>query len=83
MKPLFPIMIASMLVTGCSTTRFIKIACLTPDQLAERQKAEPPMIRGQLNGDAEHDIKPIAGSAVDLRAWGRGNLDILRGCQSQ
>ena len=80
MRPLFPLMLASMLVTGCTTTRFVRVPCLTPEQLAERQKAEPPMVRPLLNGDAEHDIKPIAGSAVDLRAWGRGNLQILEGC---
>ena len=80
MKPLYPIMLASMLLTGCTTTKFVRVSCLTKEQLAERQKAEPPLVHDELNGDAQHDIKIIGGSAVELRAWGRGNLSILSGC---
>jgi hypothetical protein len=80
MKHLFPLMLVSMLITGCTTTRFVRIACLTPEQLEERRKAEPPLVGKDLTGRADEDIKPIAGSAVRLRAWGRGNLGLLEGC---
>jgi hypothetical protein len=80
MKHLFPLMLVSMLITGCTTTRWITVPCLSPEQLEERRKAEPPLVRDQLSGRADEDIKPIAGSAVRLRAWGRGNLDVLSGC---
>jgi hypothetical protein len=80
MKHLFPLMLASMLITGCATTRFVRIACLTPEQLEERQKAEPPLVRDKLTVKADEDIRIIGGSAVELRSWGRGNLDVLSGC---
>jgi hypothetical protein len=80
-KHLFPLMLASMLITGCAhRVRYIQVPCLTPEQLEERRKAEPPLIGKDLTGRADEDIKPIAGSAVRLRAWGRGNLDVLSGC---
>ncbi len=79
-KHLFPLMLASMLVTGCTTTRWVTVPCLTKEQVDERQKAEPPLVGKDLTGDAAKDIRPIAGSAIDLRAWGRGNLKILEGC---
>jgi hypothetical protein len=80
MKHLFPLMLASMLITGCTTTRFVRVPCLTKEQLAERERAEPPLVGKDLTGRADEDIKTIAGSAVRLRAWGKGNLDILGGC---
>jgi hypothetical protein len=79
-KHLFPLMLASMLITGCTTTRFVRIACLTPEQLEERRRAEPPLVREKLTGKADEDVRIIGGSAVELRAWGRGNLDVLSGC---
>jgi hypothetical protein len=80
MKHLFPLMLASMLITGCTTTRFVRVPCLTPEQLAERQKAEPEKVAPKLTGRADEDVRTIAGSAIELRAWGRGNLDIMSGC---
>jgi hypothetical protein len=79
-KHLFPLMLASMLITGCTTTRFVRVPCLTPEQLAERLRAEPPLVREKLTGKADEDIRIIGGSAVELRSWGRGNISILEGC---
>jgi hypothetical protein len=67
-------------MSGCTTTRFVRIPCLTPQQLEERKKAEPPLVGKDLTGDAQKDVRIIGGSAKELRAWGRGNLDILGGC---
>lgn len=79
MKPLFAIALLATLA-GCSTPRYIAVPCISPEQLAERESAEPPKISDTLTGKADEDIRTIAGSAIRLRAWGRGNLDILRGC---
>ncbi len=68
-----------IVLSGCAT-KFVRVPCLTKEQYEERVKAEPEKVGGQLTGKADQDIKPIAGSAVELRAWGRGNLDILGGC---
>jgi hypothetical protein len=72
--------ISSALLCSCATTRYVTVPCLTREQLEERRKAEPPKISDKLTGKADEDIKPIAGSAVRLRAWGQGNLQILEGC---
>lgn len=64
----------------CTTTRYVKVPCLTPEQYAERQKAEPKRVGGELTGDAQKDVRIIGGSAKELRAWGVGNLTILGGC---
>jgi hypothetical protein len=64
----------------CQTTRFVKVPCLTQEQLEQRKKAEPPMVGKDLTGDAQKDSRILGGSAKELRSWGRGNLDILGGC---
>lgn len=70
----------ALTLSGCTTTRYVSRPCLTPEQLEEQRKAEPPKVSEQLTGNAAEDIKPIAGSAVRLRSWGRGMLTILGGC---
>lgn len=68
-------------LAGCTTTRYIPISCLTKEQLAEREKAEPPMVKDRTVGMKADEALPIAvGSAIRLRSWGRGNLDVLRNC---
>ena len=74
------LMVAALLLTGCTTTRYVKIPCLTPDQLEQRKSAEPKLVGPDLTGDAQKDVRIIGGSAKELRSWGRGNLDILGGC---
>jgi hypothetical protein len=56
------------------------VYCLTPEQLQELEKAEPEKVAPKLTGRADEDIRIISGSALRLRAWGRGNLEVLRGC---
>jgi hypothetical protein len=60
--------------------RYIAVPCLSPEQLVERQRAEPPLVRKKLTGKADEDIRIIGGSAIELRSWGRGNISILEGC---
>lgn len=64
----------------CVTTRYVKIPCLSQEQLDQRKAAEPPKVGGQLTGDAQKDVRIVGGSAKELRAWGQGNLQILGGC---
>lgn len=68
-------------LAGCTTIRYVRVPCLTPEQLAERQKAEPKLVGPELTGDAQKDVRIIGASAKLLRAWGRGNLKVLEGCQ--
>lgn len=73
-------LLITLMCSGCATTRYVTVPCLTKDQLEDRRKAEPPKVGEKLTGKADEDIKPIAGSAIRLRSWGQGNLDILSGC---
>jgi hypothetical protein len=67
-------------LTGCATTRYSTIYCLSHDQ---QLPAEPPKVRGQLTGNADKDLTIVAGSAIRLRAWGEGLRTILEGCREK
>lgn len=71
----------TLALASCATTRTTK--CVTKEQYEELAAGEPAKVGDQLTGDAAQDIKPISGSAIRLRAWGRGLLDVLGGCVSE
>ena len=74
------VMLAAIALTGCTTTRYAPTYCLTRAQLEQLKTQEPGKIHSQLNGDAAHDVGPLAGSAIRLRAYGEGLLVVLGGC---
>ena len=74
------LILATLLLTGCTTTRYIRTPCLSQEQLEQQRQAEPPKVHDKLTGKADEDIRTIAGSNVRLRAWGSGMLGILEGC---
>lgn len=78
MKRALPLLLLAL--AGCSTTRYVPVKCLTPEQLEELRKAEPPKVHDKLTGKADEDVKIVAGSAIRLRAWGLGMLGVLEGC---
>jgi hypothetical protein len=69
-----------VLATGCTTTRYVTVPCLTPDQYKKLEQSQPEKIHGKLTGEADKDLRIVAGSAVRLRAWGTGLLGVLEGC---
>jgi hypothetical protein len=71
----------ALALTGCATTRYITVSCVTRQQYSELQRAEPPKVGDKLTGQADSDIRIVAGSAIRLRAWGDGLLGVLEGCQ--
>ena len=71
---------AALLSSACTTTKLVPVPCLSPAQLKQLEDAEPPKVGGSLTGRADQDLRIVSGSALRLRAWGRGNLDVLRGC---
>lgn len=77
---LLPFMLACMLLTGCQTTRFIRVSCVTKEQLAELQAKRPGKIRDRLTGKADEDLRLVTGKLVRVEAWGDGLLDVLGGC---
>lgn len=74
------IILATLALSACSTTKYVTIPCLSKEQLEARRQAEPPKVADRLTGKADEDVRTVAGSAVRLRSWGRGNLDVLAGC---
>jgi hypothetical protein len=73
-------LIGYIALTGCSTTRYVTVPCLTPEQYKKLQADEPPKVKDKLTGKADEDIRTIGGSAVRLRGWGQGLLGVLGGC---
>jgi hypothetical protein len=81
----FRLSAAAILITlglsGCAhSPRYVTIPCVQKDQ---QLPAEPPSVKRQLTGKADEDVRIIAGSAVRLRAWGRGLEQILEGCREK
>ena len=75
--------LAFFMLSACTTTRYVSRPCLTQEQYDELRAAEPPKVADRLTGRADEDIKIIAGSAIRLRAWGRGALNVLEGCRAK
>lgn len=76
LKLLLPL--SGLLTASCATTRYQTVYCLSHDQALP---AEPPKIKSEINGQADHDTQIIAGSAIRLRSWGEGLATILEGCR--
>jgi hypothetical protein len=76
-----PFVILTMLAaSGCAHTRYVTVSCIAKDQALP---AEPERVGPKLTGQAQVDFRIVAGSAVELRAWGRGLSDILAGCRAK
>jgi ABC-type uncharacterized transport system auxiliary subunit len=74
----FKLVALALLLSGCAHTRYITSYCLTHDQ---QLPTEPPKVKGELTGEADKDLRIVAGSNVRLRAWGEGLNTILEGCR--
>jgi hypothetical protein len=74
---------ALLALSACATgkDRFVTVPCVTPEQWQELHEAEPPKVGKKLTGEADKDVKIVAGSAVRLRSWGNGLLGVLGGCR--
>ena len=70
----------ALAVSGCATTRYAPVHCVSPQQLQKLKDAEPPKIGSRLTGQAQDDLKIIAGNNVELRQYGHGLLSVIEGC---
>ena len=77
---IFPLGMIAFALSGCVTTRYTPVYCVTPQQIDRLKAAEPPRVGEKLTGQAQDDFKIAAGSAVELRSWGEGLLGVLDGC---
>jgi hypothetical protein len=74
---------ALLTLSGCVTTRFVPVHCVTKEQLAELEKARPGKIRDRLTGKADEDLRLVTGKLVRVESWGDGLLDVLGGCAGE
>lgn len=74
-------LILATLVAGCTTTH-TTTKCVTKEQYEQLKRDEPEKVAPKLTGRADEDSRTLAGSAVRLRSWGRGLIDVLGGCVS-
>jgi hypothetical protein len=72
--------ILALALSGCATTRYSTAYCITPAQLTQLKAAKPAKIRSQLTGQADSDLKLVAGRLVRVEAYADGLIDILGGC---
>jgi hypothetical protein len=56
------------------------VPCISRDQVLP---SEPERVKDKLTGQADKDLKIVAGSAIRLRAWGEGLQTILEGCREK
>lgn len=77
---IFSLALMALALVGCAPpVRYISTPCLTKDQAIP---AEPPKVHDQLTGEADKDLRIVAGSNIRLRAWGEGLNHILEGCRA-
>lgn len=81
MKHLAAALLIAALTSGCASTRYVSVRCVSPDQLETLRKSEPPKVSDKLTGKADEDTRTIAGSAIRLRAYAHGLLGVLEGCK--
>ena len=86
----YVIALAALALAGCAHTQDepavevriqevkvpVPVACVDPDGVPR----EPGKVGDKLNGNAAHDADILAGSAIDLRQWGRELMALIRPC---
>lgn len=81
MKRALPLIFLAL--TGCTTVRYQRVYCLTPQQLEKLKADKPGKIHDQLTGKADQDIRPITGRLVRMEGFADGLITVLGGCVGQ
>ena len=90
MKQFTIALICIAMLGGCATTQTepaievrvqevkvpVPVACVDKKSIP----GEPGKVGRKLNGNAAHDADILAGSAIDLRQWGRELMALIRPC---
>ena len=74
-----------LLLTGCALfqkpeTRYVNVYCVTAEQYKKLVDAQPDKIGHTLTNQAQKDFKIVAGSAIALRVYSDGLLEVLGNC---
>jgi hypothetical protein len=75
--------VAAIATSGCVTTRYVSVPCTTPEQYQKLKDAEPKRVGSELRGQAQDDLKIIAGNNVELREYSHGLLGVIDGCSGK
>ena len=76
----YKVLAAGLTIALAGCTHTVVRDCATPEQIQQLRDAEPPKVSDKLTGKADEDVRIIGGSAIRLRAWGRGAIETLEGC---
>lgn len=81
------ILIIAAALSACTTerpggieVRTVEVPVPQPCLPADQIPAEPASVASQLNGVAAHDLRIVAASALELRAWGQEMAAALHAC---
>jgi hypothetical protein len=75
------LILVALALTGCAGhVRYVSTYCVSQDQYAKLKHAEPGKIGSQLDGNAQHDLKLIAGNDLELRTFSDGLLGVIGSC---
>ena len=66
-------------LTGCAHTPLIT-SCITPQQYQQLESQRPPKVHDKLTGQADKDVRPLAGSIIEHRAYEDVLLGTLKVC---
>ena len=69
------------LLTGCSHTPLVT-SCITPSQYQQLESQRPPKVHDKLTGQADKDVRPLAGSIIEHRAYEDVLLGTLKVCST-
>ena len=83
MKTILSIALAALALSACAPHPVAIVHCVTPEQYQKLKNAEPPKVGSKLTGQAQDDLKIIAGRTVELQSWGEGLLGVIAGCSGE
>ena len=69
------------LLTGCAHTPLVT-SCITPSQYQQLESQRPPKVHDKLTGEADKDVRPLAGSIIEHRAYEDVLLGTLKVCST-
>lgn len=61
-------------------TRYVPVYCVTAEQYKQLVDAQPKKVGDRLTGQAQDDFKIVAGSAIALRVYSDGLLEVIGNC---
>jgi outer membrane lipoprotein SlyB len=73
----------ALALTGCATTQTLTAPCVSQAEYNRLAAAEPQKVKSRLIGQGDADSRVLAGSAIELRAWGEAMLGTLKICSNK